>query len=96
MKLGCAIIRQARAPALACWLALAASSAIAETVYVSNEQDNTVSVIDGRTLAVSATIPVGRRPRGIGLSLDKSKLYVAVGDDNRIDDSLTEYKQAQL
>jgi PQQ-dependent catabolism-associated beta-propeller protein len=64
---------------------LAASAAGAETVYVSNEQDNTISVIDGGTLAVTATIPVGRRPRGIALSPDKSQLYVAVGDDNRID-----------
>jgi YVTN family beta-propeller protein len=56
-------------------------TALAETVYVSNEQDNTISVIDGGTLKLVDTIPVGRRPRGIGLSADRQKLYVAVGDD---------------
>jgi PQQ-dependent catabolism-associated beta-propeller protein len=66
-------------------LALLAAPAAAETVYVSNEQDNTISAIDGETLSVTATIPVGRRPRGIALSPDKRRLFVAVGDDNRID-----------
>ena len=66
-------------------LALTLQAASAETIYVSNEQDNTISVIDGQSLSLAATIPVGRRPRGIGLSADRQKLYVAVGDDNRID-----------
>src|SRR5512134_2013332 len=65
--------------------ALLAWPAAAETIYVSNEQDSSISVIDGGTLAVVETIPVGRRPRGIGLSADGARLYVAVGDDNRID-----------
>lgn len=47
-------------------LALTRQMALAETVYVSNEQDNTVSVVDGGTLSLVGTIPVGRRPRGIG------------------------------
>jgi len=38
------------------------SPAIAETILVTNEQDSTVSLIDGATLRVVATIPVGRRP----------------------------------
>ncbi|EWY41056.1 membrane protein [Skermanella stibiiresistens SB22] len=57
----------------------------AETIYVSNEKDNTVSVIDGETLKVTATIKTGRRPRGIVLSTDMTKLYVCVGDDDRVD-----------
>jgi PQQ-dependent catabolism-associated beta-propeller protein len=57
----------------------------AETVYVSNEKDNTVSVIDGESLKVTSTIKTGRRPRGIVLSEDMSRLYVCVGDDNRVD-----------
>src|SRR5690349_11884589 len=52
-------------------LALIVSPGRADTVYVSNEQDNTVSVVDGASLSVVATIPVGRRPRGIALSGDK-------------------------
>ena len=66
--------------------AMAASAgASAETIFVSNEQDDTVSVIDGATLKVSATIPVGRRPRGIEASGDGKQIYVAAGDDDRID-----------
>ena len=57
----------------------------AETVYVSNEKDNSVSVIDGESLKVTSTIKTGRRPRGIVLSEDMSKLYVCIGDDNRVD-----------
>ncbi|MER8633967.1 PQQ-dependent catabolism-associated beta-propeller protein [Mesorhizobium opportunistum] len=65
-------------------LALAAPAA-AETVYVSNEQDNAVAVVDGATMTLLATIDVGRRPRGLALSIDNKLLFVAEGDDNRID-----------
>lgn len=46
--------------------------------YVSNEDDRTVSVIDTTSETVVATIPVGKRPRGMRLSRDGSRLYVAV------------------
>ena len=59
--------------------------ALANAVYVSNEKDNTVSVIDSKTLAVTGTIPVGRRPRGIAISPDGASLYVCVSDDDGID-----------
>jgi YVTN family beta-propeller protein len=64
---------------------LGAADADAYTIYVSNEKDNTVSVIDSDKLAVVATWKVGRRPRGITLSLDGKWLYVCASDDNRID-----------
>jgi YVTN family beta-propeller protein len=47
-------------------------------VFVSNERDGTVSIIDGATRKVSATIEVGKRPRGIHASPDGRTLYVAV------------------
>ncbi|TGU68345.1 hypothetical protein EN787_34185, partial [Mesorhizobium sp. M1C.F.Ca.ET.144.01.1.1] len=59
--------------------------AMAETIYVSNEQDNTVAVVDGAPMTQQAAIEVGRRPRGMALSVDKKTLFVAEGDDNRID-----------
>src|SRR4051812_40170852 len=46
--------------------------------YVSNEAAGTVSVIDPEDGAVVATIPVGRRPRGMRLSPDGRTLYVAL------------------
>src|SRR6185369_3929574 len=71
--------------ALLLTLALWVGPVCAETAYISNELDNTVSIIDGATLTVKETIAVGRRPRGIELSADGKTLYVAVGDDDRID-----------
>ncbi len=54
-------------------------------IFVSNEQDDTVSVIDGETLQVIKAIPTGQRPRDMRWSADKNKLLVAVSSDNRID-----------
>src|SRR5215218_3896347 len=47
-------------------------------VCVSNERSNDVSILDGATRAVVATIPVGKRPRGIHASPDGRTLYVAL------------------
>jgi YVTN family beta-propeller protein len=38
------------------------SPAMATTIFVSNEQGNTVTVIDSKTLKTIKTIPVSRRP----------------------------------
>src|SRR2546430_17642339 len=54
-------------------------------IFVSNEQSNTVTVLDGATYAQIATIRTARRPRDLKFSADKTRLYVACGDDNRID-----------
>lgn len=62
-----------------------APAAWADTVFVSNEKSNTVSVVDGGKMQVLATIKVGRRPRGITFNPDMTKIFVCVGDDNRID-----------
>lgn len=47
-------------------------------VYVTNEVSNDLTVIDGATNAVIATVPVGMRPRGVRVSKDGKLLYVAV------------------
>ncbi len=47
-------------------------------VYATNEDSNNVTIIDGATNKVVATVPVGKRPRGLKLNPDGSKLYVAV------------------
>lgn len=46
--------------------------------YVSNEDGQSVSVIDTEKAEVIATIAVGKRPRGMKLSADGSRLFVAV------------------
>src|SRR3954454_12175328 len=45
---------------------------------VSNEKGGDVTVIDVATQKVVATIPVGKRPRGIHASPDGKTLYVAL------------------
>ncbi len=47
------------------------------TVYVTNSEDDTVSVIDAATNTITATIGVGDQPLGIAVSPDGSTVYVA-------------------
>ncbi len=53
-------------------------SARGERAYVSNEDGNSVSVIDTRTAQVIATIDVGKRPRGMKIDRAGARLFVAV------------------
>jgi len=55
----------------------------AARVYVSNEADGTVSVIDTAAQRVMTTIPVGKRPRGLHVSHDGHRLYVALSGSPR-------------
>src|SRR6516164_6397655 len=59
--------------------------AAADTIYVSNEKDNTITVVDGSSLAPVKTIPVGQRPRGILLSKDAKSLYICASDSDHIE-----------
>jgi len=61
----------------ATWLALA-PTAQAARAYVSNEDDGTVTVVDTQHLATLATVTVGKRPRGLALSHDGKRVYVAL------------------
>ena len=54
----------------------AAAPALAYTAYVTNERDNTVSVVDLDKMETVKTIPVGQRPRGIVISPDGKFLYI--------------------
>ena len=47
-------------------------------LFVTNEQGGDISVIDVAAQRVTATIPVGKRPRGIRLSPDGTQLFVAL------------------
>ena len=53
-----------------------------QTVLATNEGSGTVSVIEGS--AVVATIPVGNRPRGLAVSKDGTRAYVALGKDDAV------------
>jgi YVTN family beta-propeller protein len=47
------------------------------TVVVSNRGDNTVSVIDAKSLRVRATLPVCRQPEDIAILPDSTKAFVS-------------------
>lgn len=66
------------------FLPVLATAAGTGRIFVTNEGDDTVSVINGKTLAVEQNLSVGKRPRGIGLSPDGKELYIAASEDNAI------------
>src|SRR6185436_18860003 len=63
---------------------LVATAAPAYTVYVTNEKDGTVSIIDSAKLEVVRTVKVGQRPRGITLTKDHRWLLICSSDDNAV------------
>jgi YVTN family beta-propeller protein len=54
----------------------AASSAW--SFYVTNEGSGDLSIIDGTTYEVTATVPLGKRPRGIQSAPDGRHIYIAL------------------
>ncbi len=63
---------------------LSAAPALADEIWVTNEHDDTISVIDIDTLEVSRTIEVGERPRGITFAKDFSVVYVCASDSDTV------------
>lgn len=54
-----------------------------QRLYVSNWSSNTVTVVD-LTSGSTRTVEVGKNPEGMALSPDRSTLYVAVSDEDRV------------
>ena len=73
MRMTCALV-----------LLLFAGPARATTAYVTNERDNTMSVIDLDQMKTVKTVPVGQRPRGITLARDGSEILICASDDDTI------------
>lgn len=65
-------------------LMLATTPAFAGEIWISNEKDDTLSVIDVDTLEVVRTIEVGERPRGITFSRDFKRLYICASDSDTV------------
>src|SRR5213596_3561255 len=53
-------------------------------VFVSNERSGDVTVIDGASDTVVATLPVGKRPRGIHATTDGKRLFVTLSGSPRL------------
>ena len=54
------------------------------TVVVSNRADNTVSLIDAKSLRVRATLPVCQQPEDIAILPDSSKAFVACSGSSQV------------
>ncbi|PKL99087.1 MAG: hypothetical protein CVV19_08985 [Gammaproteobacteria bacterium HGW-Gammaproteobacteria-9] len=76
--------RTALATAIALAFSLAAGSAAAATAYVSNEKDDSISVIDLDKMETVETLQVGMRPRGLTLSHDNKLLYICASDSDTV------------
>ena len=77
------------------WLVLA-PAAEAARAYVSNEDDGTVTVVDMQRLTALATLSVGKRPRGLALSHDGTRLYVALSGLPKCPPPMTDEDCARL
>ena len=53
-------------------------------VFVSNERSGDVSIIDGKTDSVIATVTVGKRPRGIHYSSALHRVFVVTSGSPRM------------
>jgi YVTN family beta-propeller protein len=58
--------------------------ALLARAYITNSGDGTVSVIDTTNNTVVETIPVGRKPFGVAVTPDGSKVYIANSGDNTV------------
>jgi len=97
MKVDSSWRRQARIAGLVVGIAaLCGESALAERAYVSNEDGHTVSVVDTGRAEVVATISVGKRPRGLKLTRDGSRLFVALSGLPKCPPSVPDEECAKL
>jgi PQQ-dependent catabolism-associated beta-propeller protein len=53
-------------------------------IFVSNEGDNTITVIDSETMSVIETVQVGQRPRGITITNDGKYVLLCASDDDTV------------
>ncbi len=63
---------------------ISVSICIAQTAFITNSADNTVSVINLATNTVTTTIPVGTFPRGVSVSPDGTKAYITNAGSNSV------------
>jgi quinoprotein dehydrogenase-associated probable ABC transporter substrate-binding protein len=68
----------------------------AERVYVTNEDAGTISIISTATQSVTGEVDVGTRPRGVELSADGERLYVALSGSPKCPPTLADEECAKL
>jgi PQQ-dependent catabolism-associated beta-propeller protein len=90
--------RMCRSEALWLGIVLAALAAPAEAsrLYVSNEDGQSVTVLDADRGTAIETIAIGKRPRGLKLTADGSRLFVAVSGLPKCPPSVPDEECAKL
>jgi YVTN family beta-propeller protein len=73
----CVALLLASVSGLGCGSSPAPTGAASARIYVSNQLDNTATVIDGRTHKVVATVRVGDSPAEMAVSPDRKSVYIA-------------------
>ena len=59
----------------------AAAAPDGSRIYISNEADSTLDVVDGRTLRVTSKIPLSGHPNNIAAGRDGTRVYVAIREE---------------
>src|SRR5262245_45906814 len=77
-------------------LAALAGAAQAARLYASNEDDESVTVLDTNSSTVIENIAIGKRPRGLKLNADGSRLFVAVSGLPKCPPSVPDEECAKL
>src|SRR5471030_490828 len=62
-----------------------AANAASGLVFVANEKDNALTMIDAKTLAVVGTLPTCQRPRHLQRLPGGTRMLVACGDSGQAD-----------
>ena len=89
----CAALLLAPVGSLACATSPSAEKPAAPVrIYVSNQLDNTVSVIDGATHKIVATVRVGVSPAQMAVSPDRQSVYIANTGSNTVSVLNTDYQ----
>src|SRR5258708_27525066 len=61
-----------------------AHTAAGRRVYVTNQLDDTLSVINSHTNRVTATVPAGAAPEGVAVTPDHKHVYIADNGSARV------------
>ena len=64
----------------------AAASPDGSHIYVSNEAENTLDVVDARTLRVTSKVPLSGHPNNISISHDGRRVYIAIRETQGVVD----------
>ena len=69
---------------LAFLIAMSFKAAYSDYIFVSNENSDSITILDEKNKKIIKSISTGGRPRDMKFSKDKTKLYIVVSEENHI------------